>query len=118
MIKYFGYRLVANPVSNLAKEYLHRLNSLIPFVQVGANDGARFDDLHTTVTSSRLKGKVLLPIPETFERLSVNYRRNSLVTPINVAIHPSKSTEIVYHARLEALNDYVDWVQGIASMEK
>lgn len=118
LIKSRGFRVVELRYFTLVKEYLYREGKAINFIQVGANDGVRFDDLYYSVTSGKWKGLVIEPVPETFERLKINYRGVSGVKPINIAIHPNKEFENVYHVNPEKLYKYPDWVYGIASMLK
>ena len=56
------------------------------FVQIGANDGVRFDNLYNFVTNNNCKGLVVEPIKDYFERLALNYRDYPDIIPVNVAV--------------------------------
>lgn len=106
------------PHFTLACEALSREGGEVRFVQVGANDGVRFDDLFQTVTSGGWKGLVIEPIPEIFERLVTNYRLNRKVTPLNIAIHPSKDSESIFFVKSGSLDKYPDYAYGLGTMLK
>lgn len=114
--KLFRYRVIPLTVFTLACEALHRRGNCITFIQVGANDGVRYDDLFQKVTGGGWKGLVIEPIPETFERLAMNYRHNQNVIPLNFAIHPDKSSEKVFYVSPDALMLYPDYAYGLGSM--
>ena len=80
------------PITNfrLAVEALIRSNRQIRFIQVGANDGVRFDDLFFIVTNNRWQGLVIEPLPTMYARLVSNYQDHKSIIPINIAIHPTK----------------------------
>lgn len=56
------------------------------------------------------------PIPEIFERLEMNYRQNSYVLPLNIAIHPEKDSEKIFFVSPHALQNYPDYAYGLGSM--
>jgi FkbM family methyltransferase len=116
IIKPFRYRVL--PLSNfqLACEALFRLGKPIQFIQVGANDGVRFDDLYFTVTNSRWSGLVIEPLPNMYQRLVRNYQDHTQVIPLNLAIHPSASKATIYHVKSSTLSKYPDYAVGIPSM--
>lgn len=118
LIKPLRYRVL--PLSNfqLACEALIRSNRPIYFIQVGANDGVRFDDLYFTVTSCRWAGLVIEPLPHFYERLVANYQDHPAVKPLNIAIHPTASNATIYHVKPESLIKYPDYAAGIPSMMK
>jgi len=102
----------------LACEALIRSRRKIRFIQVGANDGVRFDDLYFTVTSCRWAGLVIEPLPNFFERLVTNYQDHREVIPLNIAIHPSETSARIFHVRPESLARYPDYAAGLGSMAK
>lgn len=118
VLKMFRYRLVTLQHFTLACEALSREGGQVTFVQVGANDGVRFDDLFQKVTAGGWKGVVIEPIPEIFERLVANYRLNNKVIPLNIAIHPSKDSECVFFVNPESLDKYPDYAYGLGTMLK
>lgn len=115
-LKPLRYRIFPLSIFRLAIEALHRSNKQIKFIQVGANDGVRFDDLYFTVTNSRWSGLVIEPLPNMYQRLVSNYQDHAQVLPLNLAIHPTASQATIYHVKSSALWKYPDYAAGIPSM--
>lgn len=86
------------------------------FIQIGANDGVLCDDIFEFVTRNRLKGIVIEPLPDIFERLKANYADHPQVTPVNAAIDRESGTRTIY--RVPADIDAPDWSQGLASFDR
>lgn len=87
------------------------------FVQIGANDGRRFDNLYNIVTALRLPGIVVEPLADVFDELVRNYKPYPEVVPVRVAIHPSAESVPIFRVAPERLGKYPDWVAGIASLD-
>lgn len=102
----------------LAIESLIRENKAVKFIQIGANDGIRFDSLYFTVTANRWKGIVIEPLPHIYSKLVSNYQDHAHVMPLNIAIHPSSKYTSIYYINAKDLYKYPDWFAGIASMNK
>jgi FkbM family methyltransferase len=128
MLKNTAYRIEKiNPALNL--HYRHRLRIGIEhilartllegeffFVQIGANDGVRFDDSHHFITRNRLKGIVVEPLSDMFENLSKNYAEHPQIIKVNAAIHAAEKSMTLYRIRQDA--PVPDWCHGIASFDK
>ncbi len=56
------------------------------FVQIGACDGKRHDPIYPYVTNYNFAGIAIEPMPHEFKELKNNYRDNSRVQCVNVAI--------------------------------
>jgi FkbM family methyltransferase len=115
-LKPFRYRIMPISTFRLAIEALHRSKKPIKFIQVGANDGVRFDDLYFTITSSRWSGLVIEPLPSMYHRLVSNYQDHPQVIPLNLAIHPTANQATIYHVKSSVLSKYPDYAAGIPSM--
>lgn len=118
ILKPFLLRIYPITKFKLAIEALIRENKCIKFIQIGANDGIRFDDLYFIVTSHRWQGIVIEPLPNIYARLVTNYQDYKDIIPINIAIHPSSKFASIYYVDNKSLSEYPDWVTGIASMNK
>lgn len=118
LFKYKLYRIQKITWWQLLCEALTRQNLVIKFVQIGANDGVQFDSLYFTVTSGGWGGIVVEPLKDLFDRLAANYQDYSSVTPVNVALHPTKDEENIYRVGRSYLSSYPAWAAGIASMDK
>ena len=112
------YRLQKITWWQLLCEALTRQSRVIKFVQIGANDGVQFDSLFFTVTSGGWVGIVVEPLKDLFDRLAANYQDYPSVTPVNVALHPTKNEEKIYRVGKDYLSNYPAWAAGIASMDK
>ena len=55
----------------LAKELVDKENFF--FIQIGANDGVRADESYDFITKNNLKGIVVEPLSDMFEKLCQNY---------------------------------------------
>jgi FkbM family methyltransferase len=115
IIWYFGLRLVKLSKFDRLVAKLLTQTSPIKFVQIGANDGVRFDSLYFTVTQHRWPGLVVEPLPDIFERLRSNYLDYPEVTPINIAVHPTDLVATIYRVDQNHIGKCPDWAAGIAS---
>ena len=116
VLKPLRYRVLPISTFRLAVESLHRAHKPVNFIQVGANDGVRFDDLYFTVTGARWSGLVIEPLPNMYKRLVSNYQDHPQVKPLNIAIHPTEQQAVIYHVKSNALGKYPDYAAGIPSM--
>ena len=111
-----GYELVK------IDEFEKRLNWLlrqgVKFVQVGANDGVRFDSLYSKVTAHRCAGLVIEPLPDLFARLKANYADYPSVVAVNKAIHSGAQRMTMYRASQRAVDSLAEWMSGIASFDR
>jgi|SaaInlStandDraft_5_1057022.scaffolds.fasta_scaffold28429_2 FkbM family methyltransferase len=83
------------------------------FIQIGANNGKRFDPIYNIVKTLKLKGLALEPIKEYYDELVENYK-NSNVMPVNKAIYKNNQKLSIY--RVKANNSLPEWTKGIASV--
>jgi FkbM family methyltransferase len=86
------------------------------FVQVGACDGVSFDFLYDFVTTHRLKGIAIEPLPDLYKELKANYADYPGVVPLNVGLH-STATEMKMYRIASDAEDLPEWVKGISSMD-
>jgi hypothetical protein len=98
----------------LAKEYVY--NKDLFFIQIGANDGVRCDDIYRFVTKNQLKGIVVEPLKDLFCDLEENYKRHPQIKKVNAAISNKTSRQVIY--RIQANARVPDWCHGIASFDK
>ena len=114
-----GYRI--ERISRFERELqslMRRPERRLKFVQIGANDGMRFDDLYRFVTQHRCSGIVVEPLPDMFERLRANYADYPLIVPVNKAIHETAGVQPLFRVAPEALAGYSGWASGIASFDR
>lgn len=112
-----GYRI--ERVSRFRRE-LDSMSKRIAlkFVQIGANDGVRFDSLYSIVTNRKCSGVVVEPLPDLYQRLQANYADYPDIVPVNVAVHEREGTLPLYRVRPEVTGRYEGWATGIASFDR
>jgi FkbM family methyltransferase len=66
------------------------------FVQVGANDGVKYDPLRQLILDHRLSGILVEPLPDVFAELKANYAGIPGLIFENVAIAPATGRMTVY----------------------
>ncbi len=98
-------------------KYLIKNNLIKSLVQIGANDGQRFDVLNSFIKEYKIKCILVEPIKEHFEELKKNYKNfnniffeNSLISVNNEIFH-------LYKVDTKYLNQYSDHVSGISSFD-
>lgn len=87
------------------------------FIQVGAHDGVRFDDLYGKVTAVNARGIVIEPLPRYFARLQMNYEDYPGIIPLNVAVHPTAAQITLHHISpaAAASGRLPPWAGGVGS---
>lgn len=115
ILKKFGYEIVKRSKFFDLLESLREQQEAFTFVQVGANDGVRFDDLYFFVTEKRCKGLVIEPMRDYFERLVVNYKDYPQIKPVRLALHPTREKCTLYRVDPARAHELPHWAVGIAS---
>lgn len=113
-----GYRIERVSRFQRELETLPKQPRAFKFVQIGAHDGVRFDDLYRFVTNHPCSGIVVEPLPDAFERLRANYADYPRILPINKAIHKVADVLSLYRVTPAALGRYAGWASGIASFDR
>lgn len=119
-----GYRVIRTFKPNffdiILMRYLERHGRKLEFIQIGANDGRRFDPLHEFAVSQKfaLSGLAVEPVPRFYRALQRVYRNQPHIKPINAAIH-NEMTEATLYVVGEAYESKVpEWALGTASFNK
>lgn len=87
------------------------------FVQIGANDGVKFDDLYSFVTTRKCMGIVVEPLKVYFDMLVKNYSEYPDIVPINCAVHQTQKKAILHYVDPAKLDSLPEWAQGIGSLD-
>lgn len=100
--------------------YLERHGRRASFVQVGANDGIRFDPLNEFITSTcfDLSGLVVEPVPRYFRSLQKTYSASPKIVPVNVAIHNTVQQASLFVVDEGYEKQLPEWALGIASFSR
>ena len=88
------------------------------FIQVGANDGVSFDFLYDFIINRKAEGIVIEPVKSYYDELLINYADFPNIIKVNKAVHPSEKSIKINKISPEAIDDYPDWVKGIASLDE
>jgi FkbM family methyltransferase len=132
IINTFGYKLIEkNWVKNerliLVKTFFkleaflenlflsHNINTII---QIGANDGVRFDSLNKEIKKHMPKVILVEPIKSNFEELKINYDKQDNIFFENSAISVDDEINYLYKVKESALNKYDEHIIGLTSFNK
>jgi len=92
-----------------------KINSLI---QIGANDGIRFDNLNSFIRKYKIKCILVEPVTKYFLSLKSNYKELNFVNIENYAISVDEKRNYIYVVAEKFLNKYGDHIPGINSFDK
>ena len=87
-------------------------------IQIGANDGSRFDELNIFIKKYKIKSILVEPINEYFEDLKRNYKNFENVYFENSAITVGTKEKEIYAVNNKNLDDYDEHIKGISSFDK
>ena len=87
-------------------------------IQIGANDGNRFDELNKFIKEYRIKSILVEPINEYFEDLKLNYKNFKNVYFENSAITVGAKEKEIFIVNSNNLKDYDEHIKGINSFDK
>ena len=87
-------------------------------IQIGANDGSRFDELNIFIKKYKIKSVLVEPINEYFEDLKRNYKNFENVYFENSAITVGTKKKEIFVVNNKNINDYDEHIKGISSFDK
>lgn len=128
----FGYKLISkNTIKNerilddlnyltlpRILEYLTKNGLIKSIIQIGANDGSRFDILNVFIKKYKIKSILVEPIKENFEELINNYTNVENIIFENSAISVKGEISFLYKVKSQYLNKYGEHVKAISSFSK
>lgn len=109
-IFYFNY------LESILYQYILKYKK-INFIQIGANDGKRFDPIHEFIkyNKANVSGYVVEPVNDYFIDLCKTYKDYPNITPLKLAIHNTLSETIIYKIAKEYEKKVPEFALGIAS---
>ena len=96
---------------------IFRANKITGLVQIGANDGLRFDVLNRFIKKYKPKSILVEPINDYFEELKKNYKGFNNVILENFAISVNNEISHLYKVNSKFINKYDEHIKGISSFE-
>jgi FkbM family methyltransferase len=88
------------------------------FLQIGANDGRRFDPIHDLVTKHRWRGVLVEPVPEIHRSLRETYKDREGLQFLQAAVDLEKGLRAIYRLDSEKLKTVPEWAIGLATFDK
>lgn len=90
------------------------------FIQIGACDGIHADPIHRFAhrNRDRIRGLVVEPLSDLFQKLRHTYRRCPAITPVNCAVHNHAERMQLHRVDPQRLNEAPPWAIGISSFEE
>ena len=116
--KYHKHKIVQNPFNLLelcVNDRITRSDSYYA-VQIGANDGRRYDSVYGIAQKHAIKGLLVEPLPDMFLALKENYKEQEGFVFENCAIGNEEGSLPFYRIKGDA--NIPDWAHGIASFDK
>jgi len=128
----FGYKLINKEIIKnerliSSKSYL-KIDKLLDtlfkekkinnIIQIGANDGMRFDILNSYIKKYKTKSLLVEPIKINYEKLKENYKNCNFVSFENSAISVSNEISSLYKVDEKYIKNYSKHIPGITSFDK
>jgi len=132
IIGLFGYKLVEKNLikntrdvskytnlnlKNLIENYIKR-HGISYLIQIGANDGKRFDEINYFIKKYKIKSLLVEPIENYFQKLKDNYKNLDFIEFENSAISVDNELSYLFKVKEKYLHSYDDHVNGLASFDK
>ena len=103
---------IKNFLENLCRK--KQLNSLL---QIGANDGKRFDELNYFIKKYKIKSVLVEPVDKYFNELKINYANLEYVKIENSAISVDDEIAYLFVVNEKYINKYDEHVKGLNSFD-
>lgn len=102
--------------NEILKQYNRIKNGKIHFLQIGAMDGVKHDDLYEYVMSNDWTGVLVEPLPDMFEKLVKNYELKDGLEFENSAISDSFGVVDIWRIPPEKLSEVPEWADGCSTL--
>ena len=102
---------------NKVLNYLIENNIIKSLIQIGANDGQRFDILNRFIKNYKIKSLLVEPIEEHYKDLKKNYNDNKNIFFENSLISVNNEVSYLYKVNKKFFIEYGDHIKGISSFD-
>lgn len=89
----------------------------LTFIQVGANDGMRFDPLRRHIAAFGWRGVLIEPDPRYFRDLQANYRGVPGLQFINAAVDTERGERTLHYIGAD-MSRLPEWARGVGSLDR
>ena len=113
LISKFSYHNIDNLIDKLFSNGL--INSII---QIGANDGKRFDVINSFIKKYSPKAILVEPIKENYKDLKLNYKDQNNIFFENSAISVNNEINFLFKVDEQKFKFYDEHIKGISSFDK
>ena len=127
----FGFKIISKNLVKVQREldnndyltldkFLQNIfqNQMISgLIQIGANDGLRFDNINKYIKHYKTKSILVEPIKEYFDQLKKNYINCENIFFENVAISVKDQIKYLYKVKTNNLDKYDEHIKGISSFD-
>lgn len=108
---------------NFFEDVLYQLikkKNTVSFIQIGANDGKRFDPIYEFIkyNANKIQGFVIEPVKDYYQQLEITYKDFPLVKPLHYAIHNNLKETVIYKVGKQFESEVPEFALGIASFDK
>jgi len=132
IIGWFGYKIIETKIiknNRIISNYSYlKLDKILDYIftstkiktaiQIGANDGKRFDNLNLFLKKYKCKTILVEPIKEFFNQLKKNYKDQQNIIFENSAISSENTLLSLYTVKQNKLKEYDEHIAGISSSSK
>ena len=99
-------------------EYLFENKMIKQLIQIGSNDGQRFDEINKYIKKYSTNCVLVEPIKIYFNQLKENYKNQDNVIFENLAVSVNNEINHLYKVKESKINNYDEHVKGITSFDK
>ena len=86
-------------------------------IQIGANDGLRFDNINKYIKQYKTKSVLVEPIKEYFDQLKINYKDYENIFFENLAISVNNQVNYLFKVKTEDTEKYGEHIKAISSFD-
>lgn len=105
------------PFLEIMIQHFNHKDKIKSLLQIGANDGVRFDPVRYSIIKHNLSAVLVEPLPDLFRQLQSNYADQPKIKFENVAVSNFSGEAELFRIK-NNMNHLPDWAQGLASFDK